>query len=43
MLSTSDAMQREKSQTTIEYILVIAFVVALITVIGYFIKSKVLA
>ena len=32
-----------RGQTTIEYILVVAFVVALITVIGYFIKSRVLA
>jgi len=32
----------KKGQTTIEYALLIAFVVALISVIGYFIKSKVL-
>jgi Flp pilus assembly pilin Flp len=35
--------RREKGQTTIEYALLIAFVVALITAIGYFIKTRVLA
>ena len=32
-----------RAQTTIEYALLIAFVVALITAIGYFIKTRVLA
>ena len=34
---------RGRGQTTIEYALLIAFVVALITAIGYFIKTRVLA
>ena len=34
---------KEKSQTTIEYALLVAFVVALITAIGFLIKTRVLA
>ena len=34
---------KAKSQTTMEYALLVAFVVALITTIGYFIKTRVLA
>lgn len=33
----------KKGQTTIEYALLIAFVVTMITVVGYFIKTYVLA
>ncbi len=43
MLSILERFAGRKSQTTIEYALLIAFVVALITAIGYFIKTRVLA
>ncbi|MBS3070030.1 class III signal peptide-containing protein [Candidatus Micrarchaeota archaeon] len=35
--------KKRRAQATIEYALLIAFVVVLITAIGYFIKTRVLA
>ncbi len=38
-----NTLEGKKAQTTMEYALLIAFVVALITAIGYFLKTRVLA